>query len=344
MRVLEARGHRCSLWVHDPKGTEPHSGASLRRRMADHYAAPDARVELGFEHWTGCDVAIATGWETVYPLLRLPGCRARAYLVQDHEPEFFATSAESVLAARTYGFGLPCIASSRWLARLVEERYGAEVTPFEYGIESREYSPEPDVRRRADTVLFYAREHTPRRAVELGLLALETLLESKPNLRVVLYGTHRRIRAPFAFEQLGMEGPERLRRLYSEATVGLSLSLTNHSLIAGEMLACGLPVVELAGRACEGFYGADGSVVTLARDDPADIAFQLGALLDDHERRAALSRAGREFARSRTWEAATEPVEDALRRALAIRVTPAGAQLPGNDLFNNLSISEAKTP
>ena len=24
MRVLESRGHRCSLWVHDPKGIEPH--------------------------------------------------------------------------------------------------------------------------------------------------------------------------------------------------------------------------------------------------------------------------------------------------------------------------------
>ena len=98
---------------------------------------------------------------------------------------------------------------------------------------------------------------------------------------MVLFGTHNRVRAPFAFEQLGVEAPERLRRLYSEATVGLSLSLTNYSLIPSEMLACGLPVVELAGRACEAVYGNDGSVITLARDDPADIAAQLGGLLDD---------------------------------------------------------------
>ena len=323
MRVLEARGHRCSLWVHDPKGIEPHSSASLRRRMKLHYTSPDSPVELGFEHWTGCDVAIATGWETVYPVLRLPGCRARAYFVQDHEPEFFATSSESVLAAHTYRFGLPVIASSRWLGRVVEERYGAEVTAFDYGIEAAEYHPVPDVPRRADTILFYARDHTPRRAVELGLLALQLLLEQRPHLRVVMYGTHRRIKAPFAFEQLGMEGPERLRRLYSEATVGLSLSLTNHSLIAGEMLACGLPVVELAGRACEEFYGADGSVITLARDDPADIAAQLAALLDDPARRTRQAEAGLEFVRSHTWEQAVDAVERALRASLAARLAAA---------------------
>jgi glycosyltransferase involved in cell wall biosynthesis len=323
MRVLEARGHRCSLWVHDPKGIEPHSSASLRRRMKLHYTSPDSQVELGFENWTGCDVAVATGWETVYPVLRLPGCRARAYFVQDHEPEFFATSSESVLAAHTYRFGLPVIASSRWLGRLVADRYGADVTAFDYGIEAAEYHPVPEVPRRVDTVLFYARDHTPRRAVGLGLLALQLLLEQRPHLRVVMYGTHRRIRAPFAFEQLGMEGPERLRRLYSEATVGLSLSLTNHSLIAGEMMACGLPVVELAGRAGEEFYGADGSVITLARDDPADIAAQLAALLDDPARRARQAEAALEFVRSHAWEQAGEAVESALRGTLAARLAAA---------------------
>ncbi len=138
--------------------------------------------------------------------------------------------------------------------------------------------------------------------MELGLLALQLLLEQRPHLRVVLYGTHRAIRAPFAFEQLGVEAPDRLRRLYNEATVGLSLSLTNSSLIPGEMLACGLPVVELSGRACESIFGADGSVITLARDDPADIARKLSDLLDDPERRERLSAAGEDFVRDRTWE------------------------------------------
>jgi O-antigen biosynthesis protein len=328
MRELERRGHRCSLWLHDPEGVEPHSSASLRRRIGRDYGAIDSPVEVGFERWTGCDVAVATGWQTVYPVLRLRHCRGRAYLVQDHEPEFYGTSAKALLAEHTYRFGLGCIAASPWLAGLLRERHGAEATAFELGVDPGEYHVQADVPRRSDTVVFYARDFTPRRGVELGLLALQILHERKPDVRIVLYGTHNRIRAPFGSEQLGVATPERLRRLYAEATVGLSLSLTNYSLIPNEMLACGLPVVELAGRACESVYGADGSTITLARDDPRDIADKLCALLEDRGRRERLSRAGLEFVRIRTWEAATDPIERALRSMLAARVV-AGAGVAG---------------
>ena len=324
MRVLEARGHRCSLWVHDPKGIEPHSSASLRRRMKLHYTAPDSPVALGFEHWTGCDVAIATGWETVYPVLRLPGCRARAYFVQDHEPEFFATSAESVLAAHTYRSGLPCIA----VEPLAGQGDPGALRSRGHGLPVRHRDgrvlPRCPTCRGAPTRSSSTRATTPRGGPWSWACSRSSSCSSSgPHLRVVMYGTHRRIKAPFAFEQLGMEGPERLRRLYSESTVGLSLSLTNHSLIAGEMLACGLPVVELAGRACEEFYGADGSVISLAQDDPADIAAHLAALLDDPARRELQSRAGLEFVRSRTWDGAVDPIEQALRATLAARLDPA---------------------
>ncbi len=40
-----------------------------------------------------------------------------------------------------------------------------------------------------------------------------------------------------------------------EATVGLCLSLTNFSLMPKEMLACGLPCVELAGVSAESIFG-----------------------------------------------------------------------------------------
>jgi glycosyltransferase involved in cell wall biosynthesis len=321
MRELERRGHRCSLWLHDPEGMEAHTSAGLRRRIAAEFFPFAGQIEVGFDRWTGCDVAVATGWQTAYPVLGLPGCRARAYFVQDHEPDFYAASTKQVLAERTYGLGMPCLAASPWLAALLEHRYGASATAFELGVDPGEYHPEPGIPRRGDTVVFYARDFTPRRALELGLLALERAVAERPGLRVVLFGTHNRVRAPFAFEQLGVEPAERLRRLYSEATVGLSLSLTNYSLIPNEMLACGLPVVELAGRASEGVYGMDGSVVTLAEADPHALAQALGGLLGDPARRERLSQAGLHFVRDRTWERSTDAIEAGLLAALR-------AQLP----------------
>ena len=49
-----------------------------------------------------------------------------------------------------------------------------------------------------------------------------------------------------------------LARAYSEATIGLVLSLTNPSLIPQEMLACGLPCVDVASESMLATYGASG--------------------------------------------------------------------------------------
>ena len=320
MRELERRGHRCSLWLHDPDGLEPHSSAGVRRRIDRDFGGFAGPVEVGFDRWSGADVAVATGWQTAWPVMRLPACRGRAYFVQDHEPAFYATSTKRLLAERTYGLGLPAIAASPWLAELLVERYGARAAPFELGVDPTEYYVAPETPRRADTVAFYARDFTGRRGTELGLMALHLLSKARPGLRIVLFGTHNRVRAPFAFEQLGVESAERLRRLYAEATVGLSLSLTNYSLISGEMMACGLPVVELSGRACESVYGPNGAVITLAEDDPSDLAARMEALLDNPDRRARLSAAGVDFMKQRTWERSTDAVETALRSVLAERV------------------------
>ena len=52
-----------------------------------------------------------------------------------------------------------------------------------------------------------------------------------------------------------MASPHQLARLFCEATVGLCLSLTNYSLIPKEMLACGLPCVDLRGASAESVFG-----------------------------------------------------------------------------------------
>ncbi|MBI5309970.1 MAG: glycosyltransferase [Actinobacteria bacterium] len=325
VQALERRGHSCSIWVHDPEGIEHSGEAGLHRRVNEFYAEVEAPVHLGFSNWSGADVVMATGWQTVYPAMLMPHCGGRAYLVLDHEPEFYATSSQSVFAGQTYRVGLKCIAGSPWLAELLRERYGADATAFEFGIEPGEYH-EDAVARRGDTVVYYARNFTERRAVELGLLALDQVVRRRPNTNVVLFGTHHALQTPFPHEHLGVVSPERLRRLYSEATVGLSTSLTNYSLIPSEMMACGLPVVELAGRACESVFGHDGETIALAQDDPVSIADAIVALLDDEQRRARQSAAGLQYVGSHPWSDAFDVLEDSLYELLRERVAEAAAR------------------
>jgi glycosyltransferase involved in cell wall biosynthesis/SAM-dependent methyltransferase len=315
---LEDRGHTVTTWLHDPRGQL--SGdwpAVVRANLREFFRPPRGPVFKGLDAWFGADVALATGWDTVYSVLGLDHCRARAYLVQDHEPEFFPTSAESLWAHQTYGTGLYCIAASPWLRDLVHDRYGAASTHFDLGVDHSVYRPRP-VQRRTDTVIFYARDVTPRRAVPLGLLVLEELRRRRPGLRFVLYGDQDPVAAPFPYEHLGIASPEELSWAYSEATVGLSLSLTNYSLIPQEMLACELPVVELAGLSMESVFGPNGPV-ELAPPEVLPLVAALERLLDDPALRKRRAVTGADFVRARTWDRAADRVEAGLRQALLLR-------------------------
>ncbi len=315
---LERRGHACSVWLADYHNhMREVRAARIRSEIREYFAPFEGPVYKGFEQWQGADVAIATGWQTVHATLGLDGTRARAYVVNDHEPEFYAASTEQVLAADTYRHGLHCIAASPWLRDLLIKRYGASADAFQLGVDGDTYHPLP-VQRRADTVIYYARHATPRRAVPIGLMALAELHQRRPDVRIVLFGTDKPLHAAFPYEHMGVLSPAQLARLYSEATVGLCLSLTNFSLMPKEMLACGLPCVELAGVSAESIFGEDGAL-DLAPLQPLRIADALERLLADPALRERRSREGREFVASHTWDHATDEVEAGLRHALRER-------------------------
>ena len=255
-------------------------------------------------------------------ILRLAGVKARAYLVQDHEPEFYPTSAEREWAAWTYRQGLHHIASSGWLAQLMRERYDGAASAFSYGVDHELYRPLPDVARRDDSVLFYARAVTGRRAVPLGLLALEELARRRPALDIALYGEARPIDVPFRARQLGVLTDAQLAVAYAEATVGLVLSLTNPSLVPLDMLACGLPVVDVASDSMLAEFGLDGPAM-LAAPHPLALCDAIEALLDDPLERAERAVRGLAAVRARTFTAATEQLELGLREALRSAPGPA---------------------
>jgi glycosyltransferase involved in cell wall biosynthesis len=316
---LERMGHTVSIWLHDPSGDQKDEWpAVVRKLIVDHFAPVKAPVYSGFDQWFGADVVMATGWQTAWPAMLLPGCRARAYFVNDHEPEFYATSFESHFAAESYRLGMYCIAASPWLRDVMIDRYGAAATDFQLGVDHSIYHPRP-VERRRDTVVFYGRAFTARRGVGMATLAIEELLRRRPDTRVVSYGDLRPLEIPYTYEHIGIASPEQLSWLYSHGTVGLCLSLTNFSLIPKEMLACGMPCVELAGVSAESIFGPDGGPLELAPFDHIALADAIERLLDDEARWAEKSREGIEFVASHTWDVCAEQTERGLREALRLR-------------------------
>jgi len=317
VRELEARGHRSTIYVFDPLRLDRRGAGKLEREVKQHFIPVAAEVRKGLDGFEPADLAIATNWWTAYPVRDLPGCGEKAYLVQDDEPSFYAASAESIWAEATYRMGYRCIAYTPWMAELLSERYGLEARWFECGTDLDTYAFAGPEGREPNLVAVYARQETPRRAVELALAGLATLWERRPGLRVVLFGSNKQQTVPFPCEDLGVAPPAQLAELYRRASAGVVFSLTTHSLVAQEMMASGLATVELAGRNVSSALGESGEVALLAEPRPDAIADAVERLLDEPAEAAAIATRARGFVEERSWERAGEQVESALQAFLA---------------------------
>jgi O-antigen biosynthesis protein len=315
VRALERRGHACSLWIDDPGARVKGGREAAERSFREWFGPFNAPVAYGLEGFGGADVVLATGWQTVARVRTLPAA-GRAYLVQDHEPEFFGTSVQRAWADDSYRHDLYAITAGEWLAETMGEVYGLPATSFDLGIDGERYRPDPAVARRPDVVVAYARSSTPRRGVPVALAALAELHRRRPSTEAWLFGHGGPPGVDFPHRNLGVVPESGLPAIYAEATVGLVLSMTNYSLVAQEMLSCGLPCVELDAPSVVKAFGRDGPV-DFAPLDPIAIADALERLLDDADLRAARARGGETLRAQRTRDHAAGQVETGLRAAIA---------------------------
>jgi glycosyltransferase involved in cell wall biosynthesis len=315
VRSLERRGHRCTLWIDDPGERCAGGPAQAVAHLRAWFGPFEADVAYGLDAFVRADVAVATGWQTVARVRTLPAA-GRAYLVQDHEPEFFGTSVQRAWADDSYRHDLYPITAGQWLADTMGKLYGLPATPFDLGIDAERYRPLPAAARRDDVVVAYARSTTPRRGVPVVLAALAELHERRPATEAWLFGHGGPAGVDFPHRNLGVVAEADLPAIYAEATVGLVLSMTNYSLVAQEMLSCGLPCVELDAPSVVAAFGRDGAV-DFAPLDPIAIADALERLLSDPALRARRAQQGAALRAERTWDRAAGQVEGGLRAAIA---------------------------
>jgi glycosyltransferase involved in cell wall biosynthesis len=317
IQQLERRGHRCVINLFDPFDREPRSAARLRHEIRESFIEVEAEVFKGFDDFGGADVCVATNWWTAYPVRDLPGCKDKVYLVQDDEPQFYATSAESIWARETYRMGYRCIAYTPWMADILTRDYGLEAHWFECGTDTDTYAFSGLEDRVPGRIAVYARRETERRAVDLALAGLATLFERRPGLDIVLFGSNLPAVSPVPARNLGVRSPRELAQLYATASAGIVFSLTTHSLVAQEMMASGLPLVELDGDNVGSALGASGELALLSEPRPDAIADALEQILDRPGEAARMARRARAFVEERTWERAGDQVESALFDFLA---------------------------
>lgn len=312
IRYLEAHGYRNRVYFYDVHRGDHSYYESIVRNYYD-FHGPVANVDEGMEE---AHIVVATAWPTAYSIFNSRCSGKRFYFVQDFEPYFYPVGSTSSLAESTYRMGFHGLSIGRCYAHKISTEFGMTVDAFKYGCDISRYSRLQNSQRSG--VVFYARRETARRGFELGLMALEVFAARRPDVEIHIYGD-KIGKLPFAFVDHGHVTPDQLNNIYNRCFAGLSLSFTNVSLVALEMLAAGcIPVVN---DTLEVRTDLENSFVRYAPPYPQALAAELEALVvtPDFD---SLSQAAAASVRGTTWDDAGAAVDGIFRRALPSVATP----------------------
>ncbi|QND44983.1 glycosyltransferase (plasmid) [Rhizobium lusitanum] len=322
VKFLEQFGHQQTIWLQG--ATNMPSEESARQRISDWYLPIGPRVNVLFlpadvRQLSG-DVLIATDCWTAFPVSQAASFKERFYFVQDYEPDFHAAGANQLVAESTYNFGFSALCAGAWLDNIMKSK-GVWSRPWDLSVDHDIYFPttrslsSDKKHRREIQIAFYARPYTPRRAVELGFAALEQLHASGRHFKVHLFG-EANVDVPynFPYEQHGILNHDQLAELYRRSDLGLVFSATNYSLIPLEMMACGLPVVELDVPSTRVIF--HNGEVKFALPTPYDIAAAVADLIDNPDKIDAQLERGLEFVKGASWEQSARKIEAALKERL----------------------------
>jgi len=314
---LEQVGHANTLWVQHPyRYGYPDEVHEL---VNNHFAplkGPVAFLPEDPDSIVG-DAVIATDRWTAYAARAVSRVRRRFYFVQDYEPLFYAAGSEHLLTEATYRFGFDCLCNGAWLGDLMREKYGAWTHVWHQAFDPKCYHAGDEEARSANRIAFYGRHGTPRRAVELGVLAFDVLHdELGVDFHVDFFGQHvGELASSFPYTDHGVMSALELGDLYRTAAVGIGFSSTNYSIVTREMMACGLPIVELDVEGVRAVYPED--CLALAEPTPQAIAAKIKHVLEDRDYREQVVKAATAFARQFSWEQAGRDVETGIRERLA---------------------------
>lgn len=316
--ALEAEGNCCRIWIN--YNSRHGAPGDVQRIIAEAFCPLRAEVRFlspANVQLINGDAGFATDRWTAYYLRAAPVAH-RFYLVQDFEPAFYPAGASSLMAENTYRLGFHHIASSPWLVEKMAAYTGEPTVCFNYGVDHTLYHPEgrtagPEAHR----IAFYSRTATDRRAVEVGMLALEMLASRRQDFEVHLFGEKLgKLPLPFPYRDHGVLTAEGLATLYRDCSIGLVLSATNHAIIPKEMMACGLPVIELDGANTRSVYPQQ--TIVFSPPDPEHMGNAIAKLLDDHGHWRQQQNAGLDFARSFHWKPEIAKIVEAVYHKIGL--------------------------
>ncbi|MGO9373052.1 MAG: methyltransferase domain-containing protein, partial [Syntrophobacteraceae bacterium] len=277
---LGLMGHQVNIYV---TGTTS-SDAELAETIKTHFYPISSPVYRYGGRIEPADALFATHYSTVaVALAHADRIKELMYFVQDYEPLFMPMSSEYIRAENTYRQGLYHITSGPWCAEILRRDFNADADSFQFPIDGSVYYPRPRTKENRN-IIFFAKPEMSRRCFELGIDALAAFHLERPDVEIVMFGSNdvRPKMVPFPATIKGLLPTlDDLASMYSNGDLGIVFSPTNPSLVPYEMMACGLPVVDIGRPGAEINYGGRFDIALLADPRPEVMALQMCELLSN---------------------------------------------------------------
>jgi glycosyltransferase involved in cell wall biosynthesis len=276
------------------------SSSDLKQIIDRAYGPSRFNVIAGRRLPSSGDVLVATYNKTVdFCIAHGAQFKNLAYYVQDFEPWFYPIGSDYFQAEMSYRKIENKITYTSFVKNILRDQYGLVAHDISMFIDRAVYYPR-DGLRDMNKILVFARPEMPRRCFDIIVEALELVIGRLPRTKVVFFGSDwRRHDIAFPHEWLGsFNDYNALAGLYSRAGIGIAISPTNPSHMPFEMMACGLPVVDISWSYTRYNSASYLEAVTNAPPDPKQLAIVIEQLLSDQELSAQKARLGLELTRS----------------------------------------------
>lgn len=281
-------GFECDIFVEE-NGVD--TSETVKTKINEWYEPCDAGVFVGFDIKESYDLMFATGWQTIDFVRKLPA-KKKAYFIQDFEPWFFPMGDQYLITENSYRYGYTPITIGKWLSHKMQEEFQTPSRAFDFCADLNVYKPLEDVKKE-DAICYVYQPEKSRRCDYIGLNALKIVKTMRPDLHIYLYGSLVEGNIDFECENLHIIPLDKCNELYNKCKVGVCLSASNPSRIPFEMMAAGLPVVEMYKE--NNIYDMPDGGVLLAEPTPEAIASSIIYLLDNPEKCKQMSEFGQDY-------------------------------------------------
>lgn len=287
---LSEIGYNCTIHLEDEQNVE-----EARKKILKWYGINFfGRIVCGDLKNEKFDVAIATYYTTARDAAVVNALH-KIYFVQDYEPWFFPMSEDRLEARRSYTLGLRVITIGKWLAKMIKDKFDLKMTNyFRFCADLNVYRRINEIEKE-NAVCFVLQPSKPWRCTNMGLKALQIVQSMRPDVKIYFYGSKKTVPFNIRAKHLGLLSVQECNKLYNKCKVGLCLSSTNPSRIPFEMMAAGLPVVDLYLE--NNLYDFPECGCLLAEPSAESIAAAILQILDDDNLRKSLAQGGEKYMR-----------------------------------------------